>query len=115
MPGRAVDDRLAARRPGPVHDVGQPPAAVEATAYFVACEALANAVKHAQARQARVAVRITPGELVMEVSDDGVGGADPAGRGLANIMDRAGAAGGSAVIDSPPGGGTHLQLRIPCA
>lgn len=94
---------------------GRPPAAAEATAYFVACEALANAVKHAQARQAGVTVRISAGELVMDVCDDGVGGADPAGRGLANIMDRAGAAGGEAVIDSPPGAGTHLQLRIPCA
>jgi signal transduction histidine kinase len=94
---------------------GRPPAAAEATAYFVACEALANAVKHAQASQASVTVRISAGDLVMDVCDDGVGGADPAGRGLANIMDRAGAAGGEAVIDSPPGGGTHLQLRIPCA
>jgi signal transduction histidine kinase len=97
------------------HFPDRPPAAVEATAYFVACEGLANTVKHAQARQARVTVRINAGELVMDVSDDGVGGADPAGRGLANIMDRAGAAGGAAAIDSPPGGGTHLQLRIPCA
>ena len=94
---------------------GRPPAAAEAAAYFVACEALTNTVKHAQASQAGVTVRISAGELVMAVSDDGVGGADLAGRGLANIMDRAGAAGGEAVIDSPPGGGTHLQLRIPCA
>jgi signal transduction histidine kinase len=94
---------------------GRPPAAAEATAYFVACEALANTVKHAQASQVTVAVRIGAGELVMDITDDGVGGADPAGRGLANIMDRAGAAGGQAVIDSPPGRGTRLQLRIPCA
>ncbi|HEY2520277.1 MAG TPA: histidine kinase [Streptosporangiaceae bacterium] len=94
---------------------GRPPAAAEATAYFVACEALANTVKHARASQVTVAVRISAGELVMDVTDDGVGGADPAGRGLANIMDRAGAAGGQAVIDSPPGRGTRLQLRIPCA
>ena len=93
----------------------RPPAAAEATAYFVACEALANTVKHARASQVTVAVRISAGELVMDVTDDGVGGADPAGRGLANIMDRAGAAGGQAVIDSPPGRGTRLQLRIPCA
>ncbi len=94
---------------------GRPPAAAEATAYFVACEALTNTVKHARASQAGVTVRVSAAELVMDVSDDGVGGADPSGRGLANIMDRAGAAGGEAVIDSPPGGGTHLQLRIPCA
>jgi signal transduction histidine kinase len=93
----------------------RPPAAVEATAYFVACEALTNTVKHARASQASVTVRISAAELVMVIADDGVGGADPAGSGLANIMDRAGAAGGEAAIDSPPGQGTRLQLRIPCA
>jgi signal transduction histidine kinase len=106
---------LAIQLDVPDFPAGRPPAATEATAYFVACEALTNVVKHAQASQATVTVRISLGELVMDVSDDGAGGADPAGRGLANIMDRAGAAGGEAVIDSPPGGGTHLQLRIPCA
>jgi signal transduction histidine kinase len=106
---------LAIQLDVPDFPAGRPPAATEATAYFVACEALTNVVKHAQASQATVTVRISAGELVMDVSDDGAGGADPAGRGLANIMDRAGAAGGEAVIDSPPGGGTHLQLRIPCA
>ena len=106
---------LAIQLDVPAGPDGRPPAAAEATAYFVACEALTNAVKHAQASQVRVTVRISGGELVMDVTDDGVGGADPAGRGLANIMDRAGAAGGEAVIDSPPGRGTHLRLRIPCA
>lgn len=93
----------------------RPPAEVEAAAYFVACEALTNAVKHARASRAAVTVRVSAGVLVMDIADDGVGGADPAGRGLANIMDRAGAAGGEAVIDSPPGRGTRLRLRIPCA
>ena len=94
---------------------GRPPAAIEATAYFVACEALTNVVKHARARQATVTLRVCPDELVMEIADDGVGGADPAGHGLANIMDRAAAVNGEAIIDSPPGQGTRLQLRIPCA
>jgi signal transduction histidine kinase len=100
---------------GPEGSPGRAPAAIEATAYFVACEALTNAVKHARARQVTVTVRVGPDELVMDIADDGVGGADPAGHGLANIMDRAAAAGGEAVIDSPPGQGTRLQLRIPCA
>lgn len=102
---------------GPAGSPGSPgrlPAAIEATAYFVACEALANAVKHAHASQVTVTVRVGPDELAMDITDDGAGGADPAGRGLANIMDRAGAAGGDAVIDSPPGGGTSVRLRIPC-
>ena len=90
------------------------PDAIEATAYFIACEALANAVKHAQAGQVTVTVRLAAGELAMEIADDGVGGADRAGRGLANITDRAAAAGGDVVIDSPAGQGTRLLLRIPC-
>ena len=100
---------------GPGRAPGRPPAAIEATAYFVACEALTNAVKHARARRATVTLRVGPDELVMEIADDGVGGADPAGHGLANIMDRAAAVNGEAIIDSPPGQGTRLQLRIPCA
>src|SRR6202044_2992290 len=87
---------VAERLPGPAPlDVpgapagpARPPAAVEATAYFVACEALTNVVKHAHARQATVTLRVGPDELVMEIADDGVGGANPAGHGLANIMDR---------------------------
>jgi signal transduction histidine kinase len=100
---------------GPASSPARLPAAIEATAYFVACEALTNVVKHARAQQATVTLRLEPAELAMDIVDDGVGGADPAGRGLANIMDRAAAAGGEAIIDSPPGQGTRLQLRIPCA
>jgi signal transduction histidine kinase len=117
----AALEEVAERLPLAIHlDVpdgpgDRPPAATEATAYFVACEALTNVVKHARASQVSVTVRISAGELVMDIADDGAGGADPAGRGLANIMDRAGAAGGEAVIDSPPGQGTRLRLRIPCA
>jgi signal transduction histidine kinase len=100
---------------GPEGAPGRLPAAVEATAYFVACEALTNAVKHAQANQVVVTVRLELDDLVMEIADDGVGGADLAGYGLANIMDRAAAVGGAAAIDSRPGRGTRLRLRIPCA
>jgi signal transduction histidine kinase len=103
---------LTAGSPGPSTRL---PAAIEATAYFVACEALTNAVKHARASQVTVTVRLGPGELAMDIADDGVGGADPAGHGLANIMDRAAAVNGEVVIDSPAGQGTRLQLRIPCA
>jgi signal transduction histidine kinase len=106
---------LAVQLDVPRDSAGRLPSAIEATAYFVACEALANAVKHAHARQVTVTVRLGPDELAMDVTDDGVGGADPAGRGLANIKDRAAAVNGEAVIDSPAGQGTRLQLRIPCA
>ncbi len=102
--------------PGPLTP-GSParlPDAIEATAYFVACEALANAVKHAHASVVTVTVSLAHDELAMDIADDGVGGADLTGHGLANIMDRAAAAGGEAVIASPPGRGTRVQLRIPC-
>jgi signal transduction histidine kinase len=99
---------------GPHGSPVRPPAAIEATAYFVACEALTNVVKHARARQAVVTLRTSPDELVLDIADDGVGGADVGGHGLANIRDRAAAVGGEAVIASPPGQGTRVQLRIPC-
>jgi signal transduction histidine kinase len=89
--------------------------AVEATLYFVACEALANVVKHADANSAAVTVRAGESLLEMEITDDGVGGVTAGGgQGLANIADRAGALDGEVVIDSPPGGGTRLLVRVPC-
>ncbi len=103
-------------------------AAVEATLYFVACEALANIVKHANAESASVTVRDGESVQEMEIADDGVGGVtavpgrQPAedrqaagGRGLANMADRVGALDGEVVIDSPPGRGTRLVVRVPCA
>jgi signal transduction histidine kinase len=91
--------------------------AVEATLYFVACEALANVVKHAKADSALVTLRAEEPRLEMEISDNGVGGitADGShGRGLANIADRVGALDGTVAIDSPPGQGTRLTVSIPC-
>jgi signal transduction histidine kinase len=88
--------------------------AVEATAYFVACEALTNAVKHSKADSASVVIRMTGSWLDMEIADDGIGGATPDGHGLANIMDRVSALDGNVTIDSPPGRGTRLVVRIPC-
>jgi signal transduction histidine kinase len=90
--------------------------AVEATAYFVACEALANAVKHAEARRASVRARLAAAALHVEIVDDGVGGADPArGRGLAGLTDRVRALGGDLTVVSPPGAGTRVVARLPCA
>jgi signal transduction histidine kinase len=88
---------------------------VEAAAYFVACEALSNAVKHANASSVTVTVRIGESRLELEIADDGIGGADPAGSGLANIVDRVSALDGETSIDSPPGSGTRILVRIPCA
>jgi signal transduction histidine kinase len=120
--GAALEE-IAERLPLPV-SVDVPPRrldpAVEAALYFVACEALANVVKHADAESAYVAVRAGDSLLVMEIGDDGKGGvtADAGhgtSRGLANIGDRVGALDGELIIDSPPGGGTRLVVRVPCA
>ncbi len=108
---------VAERLPLPVRvTVSGPRAApaVEATAYYIACEALANAVKHADANRAVVTVRVTDSQLEMEIADDGVGGAAIGGRGPASIADRVSALGGEVSIDSPPGQGTRVEVRIPC-
>jgi signal transduction histidine kinase len=94
---------------------GRFPAAVEATAYFVVSEALANVAKHAMADGAQVTIRRRPGWLVVEVSDDGAGGARPeGGSGLRGLADRVASVGGVLRVDSPPGGGTRLKADIPC-
>jgi signal transduction histidine kinase len=94
---------------------GRYPAMIEATAYFVVSEALANVAKHAMADAAQVTIRELPGRLVVRVSDDGCGGARPErGSGLRGLADRVASAGGVLRVDSPPGGGTTLEADIPC-
>jgi signal transduction histidine kinase len=89
---------------------------IEATAYFVASEALANVAKHAGASRARIDARVVDGALIVSVEDDGVGGATAdGGTGLRGLSDRLEARGGRLTIESPPGGGTHLTGEIPCA
>ena len=94
---------------------GRFPAAIEATAYFVVSEALANVAKHARADGAQVMIRKFPGRLLVEVSDDGTGGArSEGGSGLRGLADRVASVGGVLRVDSPPGGGTRLEADIPC-
>jgi len=94
---------------------GRFPAAIEATAYFVVSEALANVAKHAMAGSAEVTIREQPGRLVVKVSDDGAGGARPErGSGLRGLADRVASAGGVLRVDSMPGCGTRLEADIPC-
>ena len=89
--------------------------AVEATAYFVVAEALTNATRHAAGKQLDVVAELRDGSLHVEVSDDGVGGADAGGgSGLRGLVDRVAAIGGELEIASPPGEGTVLRARIPC-
>jgi len=116
----AALEEVAERLPLPVCVTAPPSrlgATVEATAYFVACEALTNVVKHAKADSATVTIRINESRLDMEIADDGIGGIAPGGaggRGLANICDRVGALDGEVSVESPPGQGTRLVVTIPC-
>jgi signal transduction histidine kinase len=94
----------------------RPPPAVESAAYFVVTEALTNVVRHAGASRARVAVVRAGGRLVIDVTDDGVGGADAArGSGLAGLAGRVESLGGWLTVVSPPGGPTTVMAEIPCA
>ncbi|HEX6347414.1 sensor histidine kinase [Umezawaea sp.] len=96
------------------HPVPRMPAAVEAAAYFVVAEALTNAVKHSGADRITVSLREEGGALVVEVTDDGRGGADQEhGSGLAGIRGRVAAFDGSTRIVSPPGGPTVVRVDIP--
>jgi Histidine kinase/Histidine kinase-, DNA gyrase B-, and HSP90-like ATPase len=88
---------------------------VETGSYFVAVEALTNVAKYAQATHASLSVSEADGVLTLEVSDDGVGGADPdRGSGLRGLSDRVAALDGELTVDSPPGRGTRVTARIPC-
>jgi len=91
------------------------PASVEAAAYFVACEALTNAVKHGSPSKVAVRAVRENGALHVSVDDDGVGGAVVRrGSGLAGLRDRVAAHGGTFALASPQGGGTRLEVAIPC-
>jgi signal transduction histidine kinase len=115
----ALDD-LARRAALPVraevHVSGRLPEPVESAAYFVASEALANAAKHSHASDVRLAASFDARVLVLEVADDGIGGAGAGGgSGLRGLADRVEALGGRLTISSPPGRGTTLRAEIPCA
>jgi signal transduction histidine kinase len=115
--GAAVEG-LAQRCAVPVEvDIDLPerlPEAIESAAYFVAAEALANVAKHSGAGRAAVSARLTDGDLVVEIEDDGSGNADPVdGGGLVGLADRVAVYRGSLKLSSPPGGPTVLRVEIP--
>jgi signal transduction histidine kinase len=93
----------------------RPPAVVETAAYFVVAEAMANAAKHADATRITVRIMRDPARLVVEVRDDGRGGADVAGAGLTGLRRRVEALDGTLAVTSPSGGGTVLRAELPCA
>ena len=89
-------------------------ATIEATAYFVVSEALANTAKHASAEHVVIAAACAGAWLRVEVSDDGAGGADRSrGTGLEGLTDRVAALGGRLTVESQPGRGTHIVAEIP--
>jgi signal transduction histidine kinase len=109
---------LAGRSPVPVEIVEVPderlPEPVEAAAYYLIAEALTNVAKYAGASNVTVSVAASDALVVVGVSDDGAGGADPAGgSGLRGLADRVEALGGSLAVTSPPGAGTTLRAEIP--
>jgi PAS domain S-box-containing protein len=115
---RAAVATLADRAPLPVEIVAMPderlPEPVEAGAYYLIAEALTNVAKYANASAVRVTVTAGDGRVAVEVSDDGVGGADPAsGSGLRGLADRVEALGGTLAVTSPAGAGTTLRAEIP--
>lgn len=114
----AVEDQ-AARCPVPVEvDLLLPdrlPPQVATTAYFVLAEALTNLGRHPAARAASVTGRRHADQVILEVRDDGGGGADPAaGSGLTGLAERVALAGGRMRLSSPPGGPTLLRVELPC-
>ncbi|HXL43215.1 MAG TPA: PAS domain-containing protein [Gaiellaceae bacterium] len=114
----AALEALAGRAPVPVGVTVPPdrfPPAVEAAAYYVISEALANVAKYAEASAVEIRVTRQNGRAVVEVADDGVGGADPTrGSGLSGLVDRVEALDGVLKVDSAPGAGTRIRAEIPC-
>jgi PAS domain S-box-containing protein len=115
----AALEALAVRSPLPVELRELPdralPEQVEAAAYYVVAEAVANVQKHARAQRVVVRAGTDKARVVVEVVDDGVGGADVEGEGLRGLADRIEALGGRLILESAPGGGTHLRAEIPCS
>jgi signal transduction histidine kinase len=117
---KAALGSLASRASVPTTVAYEPPARlpeqVELAAYFVASEALANVAKYAEATMASVRVSRRNGVALVEIADDGVGGADQsAGTGLHGLADRVAALDGTLRILSPPGVGTVVTAELPCA
>jgi signal transduction histidine kinase len=117
---KAALGSLASRASVPTTVAYEPPARlpeqVELAAYFVASEALANVAKYAEATMASVRVSRRNGVALVEIADDGVGGADEsAGTGLQGLADRVAALDGTLRILSPPGAGTVVSAELPCA
>jgi signal transduction histidine kinase len=112
-------ESVATRATVPVEVIGatqdRMPEQVELAAFFIVCEALTNVARHAEATSAVVELERNPGALIVEVRDDGIGGASAdTGSGLRGLADRVEALGGRLQVWSPVGQGTRLRAEIPC-
>jgi signal transduction histidine kinase len=105
--GSAVPVTVHANLPGRL------PERVEAGAYYIVCEALANAAKHARATAVEISLGHRRNALDLSVRDDGIGGADGTGPGLTGLADRVHTLAGTMQLISPPGRGTHLRVSLP--
>src|SRR5207248_6583106 len=118
---RALALDLPLRTEVDIELAGRPESPVESACYFAVAETLANAARHASPRSVQVRMRHSgrggaAGLLRIEVSDDGIGGADPAnGTGLAGVERRLATFDGILAISSPPGGPTVIAMEVPCA
>jgi signal transduction histidine kinase len=93
----------------------RPPLVVETAAYFVAAETITNAAKHAPGASVRITIAESGEKLIVSISDDGPGGADPHGAGLTGLRQRVEALDGRLDISSPLGSGTSIRTDLPCA
>jgi signal transduction histidine kinase len=115
----AAVQAIAERSPSTVNVVAnvpdRPPPVVETAAYFVVAESLTNVDKHAAGATVRISLTQTETTLLIEVSDDGPGGANANGGGLTGLRQRVEALDGTLSVDSDPGQGTTIRAEIPCA
>jgi signal transduction histidine kinase len=98
-----LDVRVAGRLPDPI----------EVSAYYIVCESLTNVAKHAKASFVEVSLERLGDYLDLSIRDNGVGGANGSGAGLAGLMDRVAALAGTMQLVSPPGRGTRLHIKLP--
>jgi signal transduction histidine kinase len=115
----AAIESVAERAPLPVAitatEIGEVPPSVEVTLYYVATETLTNAVKHSRASNVTVDLRRIAGRIVLDVTDDGIGGAvASSASGISGLIDRVAALGGTIEVDSPSERGTCVHAEVPC-
>jgi signal transduction histidine kinase len=112
---QSLADRVPAEVDLSAHDIGRLSPVVESAAYFVVAEAVTNVAKHAPGAHVHVSLDQLGGRLCLDVLDDGPGGADAAGSGLAGLRARVEALDGAFAVDSPSGGPTRVHAELPCA